>query len=213
MPFAGATARSTSRWRRVLPAVLLGLALIALAAGFARAFKVDDAPRVPTASEEGIVAQVCQPPGEAIHARCAVVLPYGLEEIWAALTDYEHYGDICVCTSSAQIADGAAGACRIAAQGDTFLGGRLPFEIDLEQQQDLNRYRMKWTDTGGDVGNRGEWVLTANGPGQTLVELNQEVEVHPAPTFMVRAILLPRMRQTVVNLERRLLDGPSGKPW
>src|SRR4051794_14215420 len=87
--------RIPGRIMRRLAGGLLVVLVILFAWGLLLGLRADTEPRIPASAADGIVCQVCQPPGEPVYARCAVILPYQLEEIWAVLTDYEQYGDIC----------------------------------------------------------------------------------------------------------------------
>jgi hypothetical protein len=209
---ASVPGRRRRRWRTWLGGGLLAVMVLTLVGLFVRSLQADPIACVPASVEEGIVGQIFQRPGEAPVARCAVVLPHDLEEVWQVLNDYEHYGDICDYIHGARVTPEADGQCTVQADGDTLLGGRLPFAVRVRPERDLEHCVLSWETAGGPVANRGRWVLTRVADG-TLLEVEQEVAVGAAPAFMVRAITLRRHKESLRRLQARLADGPSGKPW
>jgi hypothetical protein len=199
--------------RLVLPACVLGLAFAVLAAAFARG-TLAETPRAPATVEEGAVCQVVETPEEGRHVRCTKLLAFPLEEVWAVVTDYDNYGDICSCIRAGAIAHEPDGRCRLEARANSVLPGGVPFEVELRHEQELFEYAASWDQSGGDVlVNRGRWVLTPQGPSHTLVSLRLEVQVRNVPTFILRNLSLHRLRDVVLAVERRLQTGSQGKPW
>lgn len=204
---------ATTRLSYRLARASLTLLVFTIVTGLLLTARADTELRTPTSSADGLVSQLYQAPGETAYMRCALVVSHPVEDVWSVLTDYERYGDICTSVRDASITHDGADACRIEAVGDSVLAGRLPFAVRLTHEKCLDQYAVTWTDAGGAVRNNGRWLLTAIQPAETLVVLEQDVQVRLAPTVMVRALLLPRLRETMQALERRLNDGPSGKPW
>jgi hypothetical protein len=199
--------------RLVFPGLLLGLALAVLAAAFVRG-TLAQTPRVPAAVEEGLVCQVVETPEEGRHVRCTKLLAFPLEAVWAAVTDYDNFGDICSCLQAGIIDHEPDGRCRLEARARSGLGGSVPFEVELRHEQGLFEYVSSWDEASGDVlVNRGRWVLTPQGPTHTLVSLRLEVQVRHVPTFILRNLSLHRLTEVVRAVERRLQTGSPGKPW
>ena len=173
-----------------------------------------EAPRDPPALDAGPVCQVCPAPGGGKEVRCAARLAYPLEQVWGAVTDYDHYGDICECLHADAVHHEPDGRCLVAARARSFLGGEVPFAAELRHEQNLDEYSVSWDQPDGRVVvNRGRWLLRPAGPSETLVSLSLEVQVRGVPTFVLRNLSLHRLRDVVLAVERRLRDGPSGKAW
>jgi hypothetical protein len=208
--------RRTRRLRR--GAVLLGLALgpPALLAGVlaVRGTWADERPRLPERVEEGAVCHVCESPGQGKHVRCAMLMPFALEEVWAAITDYEHLGDVCPCLEFREVQREPDGTCRVRAAASSGLPETVPFALEVRHEQNLFQYVSTWDQPSGDVTvNRGGWTLTARGPSLTLVELAVEVQMNHVPTFVLRNINLRRVAETVRGVEQRLRTGAPPEKW
>jgi hypothetical protein len=204
------------RWRRLLliPGALLGLVLFLVLAAFVRGTWADEAPRDPATVAEGPLAQVVRGPDGGKEVRCAIRLPNAIEEVWAAVTDYDNFGDICECLQAEKIHHEPDGTCRLEARARSGLPGTVPFAVELRHERTLGRYVSRWDEAGGRVRvNRGRWELTPAGPHETLVALSLELEVEGVPTFVLRNLSLGRLREVVGGLERRLRTGSPGKPW
>src|SRR4051812_15615075 len=99
------------------PPLALALAPLAVVLGMlVRGHWADDAERDPTTVEEGPRTQLVRGPDGSVEARCAVLLPFTLEEVWQVLTDYEHFGDVCSCLRADRIDHDPAGTCRLTAR-------------------------------------------------------------------------------------------------
>jgi hypothetical protein len=205
------------RRRRLLliPGTLLGLALLFVLAALLRGTWADETPRDPATVAEGPLTQVVRSPGGAKEVRCAIRLPFAVEEVWEAVTDYDNFGDICECIHGAKIRHQPDGTCRLEARVRSGLPGTVPFAVDLRHERSLDRYVSSWDEPAGRVQvNRGRWELTPTGPQETLVALSLEVEVEGVPTFVLRNLSLGRLRDVVLGLERRLRAGlPLGSQW
>src|SRR4051812_36552109 len=81
--------------RLLLPAGLLAGVLLLPLGAFVRGTWADAEPRVPESVEEGAICCVCRCPDGTKEVRCAMRLPYPMDEVWEAITDYDRYGDIC----------------------------------------------------------------------------------------------------------------------
>jgi hypothetical protein len=205
------------RWRRWLsaaPFALGGLALLAFLGFLVRGTWADTTPRNPSRSEDPPVTQLLRQPDGTLEVRSAVLLPHPLEEVWLAITDYEHYGDICSCVQASRIQYDPAGPTRIEAVTPIGLGQRIPFSVTMRYEQNLYEYVAAWDEPAGEVVvNRGRWVLQPVGQQETLLSLSLEVQVRHVPDFILRNISLSRVEDVVRNTQRRLREGPSGKTW
>ncbi len=198
----------------LIPGALLGLLLLLVLAAYVRGTWADEAPRNPASAGERPTAQVLRRPDGGREVRCAIRLPFPLEEVWAAVTDYDNFGDICECIQAKVIRHEPDGTCRLEAEARSGLPGMVPFAVDLRQERTLDRYVASWDEPSGRVRvNRGRWELEPTGPRQTLTALSLELEVEGVPTFVLRNLSLGRLRDVLLGLERRLYSGSPGKPW
>jgi hypothetical protein len=210
----GAVRRRRLRRLLLVPGALVGLLGLLTLGAFVRGTWADSQPRVPATVEEGPVCQVYDSPEDGRQVRCALLLPYTLEEVWQVVTDYDNYGDICSCIRADQIVHEPDGRCLLEAKADSGLASRVPFAVELRHDQELFRRVVSWDQPDGNVlVNRGKWVLTPDGPGRTLLVLSLEVQVRGVPTFVLRNQSLHRLREVVLGVERRLRTGGTGKKW
>ena len=56
--------------------------------------------------------------------------------------------------------------------------------------------------------NRGSWVLTQHGAGETLLEYNLELRVSPFPDFVIRAVLLDQLKPVMRAVASRVARNP-----
>ena len=199
--------------RRLLVPALTVLLLTGLGLTvFVRGTWADAAPREPASARDGPIARVVQT-AEGKEVCAAIRLPFPTDEVWQAITDYEHYGDICSFIHGAELTRGPDG-CRVVGQARTPLPSDVPFTIELKHEQELFEYRSSWDECSGDVlVNRGGWVVRPAGEDETLLMLRLEVQVRGLPTFLLRNLSRHRLCDVLRAVHRRLLDGPSGKPW
>src|SRR5258707_1053358 len=118
-------------WLLVPPFGLVGLALLAALVFFVHGTRPDDTPGGPTRCEEPPITQLLRGADGSLGAGCAVLLPHPLEEVWLAITDYEHYGDICSHVQASRIQYDPAGPTRIEAATPTGLGRCIPFAVTM----------------------------------------------------------------------------------
>jgi hypothetical protein len=191
---------------------VVALTLALTAAAIARGTWAEDEPRDPDRLGEPL-AQVLQLPDGSRQVRAAIRLAQPLDEVWVAITDYDHYGDICSFIRAAEVKHGPDG-CRVRGTAVTGVPLSLPFTIELRHRQDLLEYESSWDEASGDVlVNRGAWLLRPAGDGGTLLSLSLEVQVRGVPTWLLRNISRGRLRAVLRAVERRLVEGPSGKEW
>jgi hypothetical protein len=204
-----------ARWARRLaaPVVLLLLLVLTTLGGWVRGTWADDMPRTPASVAEGPVCHVYE---DAVgkQVRCAIRLPFALDEVWAAITDYEHFGDICPYLHGTRIEQDPDGRCRLESRVESLPSGQIPFAVEMRHEQQLFQYVSCWDQADGNVlVNRGRWELTPLGPRETLLAVSMEVEVRGVPTFILRNISLERLPVVALAVSRRLETGPTNKEW
>jgi uncharacterized membrane protein len=208
---------SPGRKRRWLCASAGGVASALLAAIVIGAYlrgTLGDAELLTPSRVADPVCQLVEIPGEGKQVRCAMLLPYSVEQVWEAVTDYDNYGDICSYVHAGTITHDPNGTCRLEAKADSGLAAEVPFRAEIRHEQMLNRYQTTWDEASGDVlVNRGHWILTPQGSTETLVELTLEVQVRGVPTFVLRNLSMRRLPAVVRAVEQRLRTNGAGKKW
>jgi hypothetical protein len=188
---------------------LLGLGLL-----FARGTWADDVSRDPPPGDASPTVQILRHSDGSRQVRAAIRLAHPPDQVWQAITDYEHYGDLCSFIHGAKVEHGPDG-CRVQARADTTLPGGLPFAMTMTHRQELFEYTSTWDEASGAVRvNRGGWHLRPAGDGtESLLALSVEIQVRGVPTWLIRNLWRGRLAHAVVAVRKRLVDGPSGKPW
>jgi hypothetical protein len=203
------------RNKLLLSSLLVVLATgVAVVAAMARGSWADDERRDPAGVGDGPLAQVLRLPDGSRQVRASIRLAQPPDVVWQAITDYDHYGDICSFIHGAQVEHGPDG-CRVCGNAVTPVPLSLPFTIELKHQQDLLEYTSSWDEPSGDVlVNRGAWQVRPAGDGESLLSLSLEVQVRCVPTWLLRNISRQRLGDVLRAVEQRLMEGrPSGKPW
>src|SRR4051812_19967233 len=85
--------RRSKKWLAI-PVLLLVAVLAFLGWAYVRGTSAERAPRNPTNSAEGVIAQILEPQEGIKQVRLATVVDFPLEEAWAVITDYDHFGEI-----------------------------------------------------------------------------------------------------------------------
>jgi uncharacterized protein YndB with AHSA1/START domain len=158
------------------------------------------------------VSQVYQAPDGGKRVRAAVVLPYPREQVWKVVTDYPHYGDFLPYLGDLEVTPTESG-CHMKGQARSALPGWWPFEIDIRQEQSPDGWSAGWDQPGDPVRvNKGGWLLTPAGEGQTLLVLYLETEVRGTPTFLIRNVYLHRLKEVLRAVGRRVEAQAGGAP-
>jgi len=198
----------------LIPIGLLAVLTAATLSAFVRGTRAETERRVPADIADEPVCYVYQNAAAEKEVRCAIRLAVPMDEVWAAITDYEHFGDICSCIHADQITHEPDGSCRLKARANSVPPGQLPFAVEMRHEQMLDQYVSSWDQPSGEVlVNRGQWMLTPVAPRETLLEVSLEIQVRHVPTFILRNLSLGRLRGVALSVQRRLRDGPSGKKW
>jgi hypothetical protein len=191
--------------RRFVPAVLLTLLVLLLAWGALRGTWADTVPRNPASSAEGVVAQLYQTADGRKQVRLAAMLDYPLEDVWAVVTDYEHFAEIFPFVQSAQATPSPDGRFHDVKGVVSTWVGEWPFEARVRHDEYLNDCVALWDQPSGDLTvNRGSWTVLRYGAGKTLLIYTLELEVRPYPTVVVRNALLSGLKPVVGAVEKRL---------
>lgn len=195
------------RKRILIPAVVVALLVLFLIGAIVRGTWADTEARNPTDPSEGIIRQVFLTPEGHKIVRCAMVLDHPLDQVWAVVTDYEHFPEIFSTLRSARAESAGDGTVRLSGEARAFFTV-WPFDIVIRHQITPDRRSASWTGEGDRVRMvHGSWTLTPAGPNRTLLVYASEVEVPGYPGWFVRNVLLtrqPKVLQAVADrLERK----------
>lgn len=187
--------RRRLRKRVVIPLALVGLLGLFVLWAYVRGTWGDTETRDPQSSDEGVVVQLLRTPEGRMPVRCAAVVDQPIDKVWAAMTDYDHYGEIFPTLGSAPVTvtRGEGGAVKLRGVASSWLGD-WPFDIGVHQWE-TNRMRVVWwheKDSGEVLLNRGSFAARPLGEGKTLLLYSLEVELSGYPNFLVRNVLLSR---------------------
>src|SRR5437764_1131349 len=98
------------RNKLLLSSLLVVLATGAVAvAAVVRGTWADAEPRDPAQVGDAPVAQVLRLPDGSRQVRASIRLAHLPDEVWQAITDYDHYGDICSFIHGAEVEHGPDG--------------------------------------------------------------------------------------------------------
>lgn len=176
------------RKRLAIPLSFALLTVLALLIIWIRGTWATTEPYDPQRSDEGIVTELVAV-GEARQVRCAVVVDRPLEDVWAAVTDYQHFPQIFPHVTRAETrTDGDL----VELDGTlTTPIGAWDFAARLHHAHSPERATVTWDDSGADLRvNRGSWVLTRLDQEHTLLVYTLEIELPNYPSFLVRTTLL-----------------------
>src|SRR5262249_35638485 len=87
-------ARRHLKKRVLIPGIILTLLVVLLGWAAVRGTWADTVEKNPSSSREGPLAQLYQAPDGHKMVRCALVVDRPLADIWAVVTDYDHFHEI-----------------------------------------------------------------------------------------------------------------------
>jgi hypothetical protein len=167
----------------------------------------------PTSSAEGSLIQLYRTPDGRKVVRCARVLDYPAEAVWAVVTDYNHFGDIFPHERAVRGERDPDGRYHVTGLAHAWPYGEWPFDVHVTHQEMPQSYVASWDDPGGDLTvNRGSWTVTRLGPDRTLLVFELEMEVRPFPVFFVRNVQLDRLKAMTEAVNTRLKTQPARQP-
>jgi len=188
------------RWRKrfLIPGIVLGVLLLLLAAAVVRGTWADSEPKDPAGPEDGVVCRLYRPPGGEWQVRCAVVLEQPLEEVWAAVTDYDHFGEIFPTLKSVdEVERRPDGSVRLTGEARSAIG-TWPYDIVVTHARDPGRRVASWEGGSGRVRVlRGSWEVKLASRRRTLLVYASHVEIKGYPDWLVVNALLLRQPKVV----------------
>jgi uncharacterized membrane protein len=192
--------------RIVIPAILLALVTIFVIRAIVRGTWAETEFKYPQTSADGVVRQLVQmsPEGrvQGQFVRLAIVVDRPIDAVWTVLTDYDRLHEALPHLAPMKATKEADG--RIHLTGAVTSPFRdFPFDVTVEHDQTTGgRDRtVSWDNPGGAMTvNRGHWRVSELGPSKTLVVYMIDVDIHPFPRWLVRYVLLNRLRPAMYTL-------------
>jgi hypothetical protein len=153
----------------------------------------DPQPRNPSTTA-GIVTQLVRGPEDRKQIRAALILNAPAQSVWNVVTDYNHFADIFQNVRASKGVRDSDGRWHLTGEIRSFLA-RWPMDVHVRHEESPGRFVASW-DEPHDAWkiNRGSWVVTQHGRGETLLEYNLELRVSPFPDCIVRAVLLDQLK-------------------
>ena len=195
--------------KRVAQIVAGALVVLLLASGalWVRGTSSSSEPLAPKTAAEGTSHQLYQT-GERTLVQAAAVVDRPLSEVWAVVTDYEHFSEIFqppLWTLDVAPVGAGGGAhpqdCRLEGAARSRLW-TIPVAVDLSHSVSPEGvHRASWDSAPEADSNRGSWTLTPLEGGGTRILYEAEIDVPPYPRFMVHNLLLSEV-DYVVNAVR-----------
>lgn len=199
-PNASQSAAPHHKRRLRFPVIFLCLLALLIVGAAIRGTWADAAPKNPSSSADGIVTQLYSTDGRK-QVRCAMVVDRPAEEIWKAVTNYDHFTEIFPLLSSSKAEHEPEGRCHLIGTVTSILGN-YTFDVHVAHTESPEKSVASWDEPSGAVTvNRGNWTVVSTGPNKSLVAYSLEAEVSPYPTFMVRNVLLSGQRKVLTALD------------
>ena len=83
--------------------------------------------------------------------------------------------------------------------------GKWPMDLHVRHEESAAKFVASWDEPYGAWKiNRGSWVVTQHGAGETLLEYNLELRVSPFPDFVIRAVLLDQLKPVMRAVASRV---------
>lgn len=200
------------RKRYLVPGLFLALLGLLLLWAYVHGTWADTAVKDPTSVGQGPVTQLYQAPDGRKQVRCAVLLDAPPDEVWAVVTDYEQFDSIFPYLRDVHAEKESDGGYRFQGTVSAGIFGDWGYDTHIRHEETPGRYVASWDEPGGELTvNRGSWQITHR-DGGTLLVYTLDVEVRHCPTFLVRDVLLDRVKAIVGAVARRVRKQQGAAP-
>jgi uncharacterized protein YndB with AHSA1/START domain len=181
----------------VFPAAIIGLVAALLIWGTLRGNWIDAQARNPSSAAEGVVTQILRTPEGGKQIRAALIVAAAPERVWRVVADYDHFSNIFPHLGATKGVRDADGRWHVTGEIRSIVG-RWPMDLHVRHEESPTRYTAAWDEPHGAwTVNRGNWIVTPHGAGETLLEYQLELKVSPFPDFVVRAVLLGELKSVL----------------
>jgi len=188
----------------VIPLVFIAGVSAFLIWGIVRGNWSDTQPRNPSSTADGVMAQLLRTAEGRKQIHASVIVSAPPERVWKVVTDYDHFSDVFPNIGTSKGVRDPDGRWQVTGEVRSFIG-RWPMDLHVRHEESAARFVASWDEPHGAWKvNRGSWVVTQHGTGETWLEYNLELKVSPFPDFVVRAVLLGQLKPVVRAVANRV---------
>jgi len=188
----------------VIPLVFIAGVSAFLIWGIVRGNWSDTQPRNPSSTADGVMAQLLRTAEGRKQIHASVIVSAPPERVWKVVTDYDHFSDVFPNIGTSKGVRDPDGRWHVTGEVRSIVG-RWPMDLHVRHEESAARFVASWDEPHGAWKvNRGSWVVTQPGTGETLLEYNLELKVSPFPDFVVRAVLLGQLKPVVRAVANRV---------
>jgi len=195
--------------RIVIPAIFISVAVLLLIVGTIRGNWTDAEPRNPSSPANGVVTQILRTTDGGKKIRCATIVANSPEQVWKVVTDYDHFSEIFPNIRTSKGVRDPDGRWHLTGEVRSIIG-HWPMDLHVRHEESAPKFVASWDEPYGSWKvNRGSWVVTPHGSGETLLEYNLELTVSPFPDFVVRSVLLDQLKPILKAVANRALQAQA----
>ena len=188
----------------VIPLVFIAGVSAFLIWGIVRGNWSDTQPRNPSSTADGVMAQLLRTAEGRKQIHASVIVSAPPERVWKVVTDYDHFSDVFPNIGTSKGVRDPDGRWHVTGEVRSIVG-RWPMDVHVRHEESTAGFVASWDEPHGAWKvNRGSWVVTQHGTGETLLEYNLELKVSPFPDFVVRAVLLGQLKPVVRAVANRV---------
>jgi uncharacterized protein YndB with AHSA1/START domain len=182
------------RKRIVIPCAFIGVVCALLVWAVIRGNLTDAEPRNPASATDGVVSQIIRTPDGHKVLRAAAIVNSSPDRVWKVVTDYDHFAEIFPNISASKGVRDPDGRWHVTGEVRSVVG-RWPMDVHVHHEESPSKFIASWDEPRGAwTINRGSWIVTPQGQGESLLEYNLELRVSPFPDFVVRSVLLGQLK-------------------
>ena len=192
------------KMRIVIPLIFIAVVSALLLWGIVRGNWSDAQTRNPASAADGVIAQLLRTTEGRKQMHAAIIVTAPPERVWKVVTDYDHFSDVFPNISASKGVRDPDGLWHLTGEIRSFIG-RWPMDLHVRHEESTAKFAASWDEPHGAWKvNRGSWVVTHHGAGETLLEYNLELRVSPFPDFVVRAVLLGQLKPVMKAVANRV---------
>jgi len=191
------------RKRIVIPTAFIVVVLAFLLWEAVRGSWTDSDPRNPASAADNPMTQILRTDQGHKEVRAALIVASPPEAVWNVVTDYDHFAEIFPYVGTSKGVRDSDRRWHLTGEVRSLIGS-WPIDVHVRHDEQPARMAASWDEPSGALKvNRGSWVVSQRGSGETLLEYHLELTVAPFPDFVVRAVLLDQLKPVMKAVARR----------